>query len=97
MVKHFTIGKTNISLVLRHRWEKKLLSEFRLRSTFPKWELGLWFKKTLIVGSRNFSDPSKWKENHVNSYMLGIEFLLGRAWIEWDRGGMHLDLDDGTY
>lgn len=91
MLKHFTIRKTNITLVFRHRWENE---KQIWKKPFPKYELGLWFKKNIIVGSKNFSSPTEWSKNHVNSYMLGLEFLLGRAWIEWDKDGMHLDIDD---
>jgi hypothetical protein len=92
MVKHFTLGKTNITLVFRHRWDNPKQRSWN--RPFPKWELGVWFKKNIIVGSRNFSDSKQWKNNMVNSYMLGVEFLLGRVWIEVDRGGMHLDIED---
>lgn len=83
-----TIGKLNIHIGFRHRFEKKLR-----RGTFTKWEFGLWFRKTKIVGSFRFEDPKEWKNNLVNSYSFGFELLLCRLWISWDIGGEHFDID----
>ena len=90
MIKHIKIGKCNITLVLRHRFEKKR----RFDRTFTKWEIGLWFKKDKMVGVNSFDKPENWKNNHVNSYMLGVNLLLFKAWINWDFNGMHLEIDN---
>ena len=90
MIKNFKIGRCNISLVLRHRFEKQK----RFDRTFTRWEVGLWYKKNKIVGRNNFNKPNEWGNNLVNSYMLGVELLLFRAWINWDFNGMHLEIDD---
>ena len=90
MIKNIKIGKCNISLVLRHRFEKRK----RFDRTFTRWEVGLWFKRNKIVGRNNFNTPKEWSSNFVNSYKLGVEMLLFKAWIYWDFNGMHLEIDD---
>jgi hypothetical protein len=89
MIKYIKIGKLNVSLVLRHRLEKQK----RFSRTFTKWQVSFWFNKSRIVGVSNFGNPNEWKNNTVNSYMVGFELLLFKAWINWDFGGMHLDID----
>ena len=88
MVKHINIKKCHITLALRHRFEKQK----HLDRTFNRWELGIWFKKDKIVGTNNFKTPEKWGASLVNSYMLGIEVLFFRTWINIDFGGMHLGI-----
>lgn len=90
MIKRIKIGRLNICLVLRHRFEKQR----RFSRTFTRWEIGVWCKKDRMVGVSRFSDPTEWKNNLVNSYMLGIELLLFRAWINWDFGGAHIEIDN---
>ncbi len=90
MIKKINIGTCNISLVLRHRFEKQKGFD----RTFDRWEVGLWFKKNKMVGRNNFSKPNEWENNLVNSYMLGVELILFRVWINWDFNGMHLEIND---
>jgi hypothetical protein len=90
MIRHIKIKRCNIALVLRHRFEKQK----RFDRTFTRWEIGFWFRKNKIVGINNFSKPSEWNSNLVNSYMIGVELLLFRSWITIDFNGMHLDIDD---
>lgn len=80
------IGRCNISLVLRHRFEKE--KQFDL--TFTKWEIGVWFKRNKIVGRNNFGNPEEWRNNLVNSYMIGAEMLLFKVWVKWNFNGMIL-------
>lgn len=82
-----TIGKLNIHIVLRHRFEK----DSRKYRSFTKWELAIWFRKNKMVASFKFEDPKEWKNNLVNSYSLGVELLLCRIWISWDIGGKHIN------
>ena len=93
MVKKITLGTCHLTLVFRHRWEKEKYS-YR---TFRRWELGLWFKKTKMVGIHNVQHPATWSQHLVNSYMLGVEFLIGRAWVSWDWGGMHFEVKPRDY
>lgn len=90
MISKIKIGRCNINLVFRHRFEKQT----RIDRTFIRWEIGVWFKKDKIVGRNNFSKPNEWNNNLVNSYMLGIELLFFKTWISWDFNGMHFEIND---
>lgn len=89
MTKNFKVKKCNLCFVLRHRFEKI----DGINRTFMRWQICLWFNKSKIVGSNNFSDHREWRNNHVNSYMLGIELLFFKTWFTIDFGGMHLSID----
>lgn len=84
MIKKFKIKQLNVTLVLRHRFER--LTPFD--PIFKRWELGIWFRKSRIVSRKEFTKPNKWGDNLVGSYMVGIEFMIGRAWIEFNKNGM---------
>jgi hypothetical protein len=88
MIATIKIGRLKINLVLRHRFETRN----RLDMTFRRWELGLWFRKNLVVGSHEFKNPSRWSNNLVGSYMFGVELLICKAWLEVNYGAMTFDL-----
>jgi hypothetical protein len=98
-IKQINIGKLNITLVFRHRFEKpdEVIGKFRYNHEFREWELGLWFRKAKMVAKKEFRDPNKWKNYLVNSYMIGINLLLCKAWVDWNIGGMEIDINDETY
>lgn len=93
----FKIGQTTFTFVFRHRFEPAndydYIGKFKYHSEFRDWELGMWFRKTKMVGKKNFKHPNEWKHNLVDSRMLGINLLICKAWVEWNRGGMHIDVD----
>lgn len=95
-VGHLRIFGYNFTFVLRHRYEKKkdekdvwdTLMEWR------EWELGFWFRRFRVVGSKNFHNPNKWKNNLVYEYMFGVNFLWGKAWFTVQRGAMVINIDN---
>lgn len=91
MVKKITIKKLNITLVLRHRFEKDK-SPIKSLSFFNKWRLGFWCKKQKIMASAKSQTNSK-KFLWVNDYMFGIDLLIASAWVSVDLGGLHFDYD----
>jgi hypothetical protein len=95
MQKRFKIGKCNILLVFRHRLEKGERKKKRWDSVFKgEWRLGIWLKRNKMVGMKDFTNPKKWGDNLVNSYMLGIDLLIIKAWVSWDINGMHLEMGE---
>lgn len=94
-ITRFYIRKTRIVLVGKYRYSKKrkedLFADF---TTWNKWSLGFWFKKNRMVGSKNFKKPKEWGNNLVNDYMLGIDLLIFQGWINWNTGGMHLEIKE---
>jgi hypothetical protein len=92
-IKRYNIGKTRITLVWKYRYSKdrELLERF---TDFRDWRIAIWFKKNKMVGKNNFSKPNEWKNNLVNDYMLGFDLLIFRGWINWNVGGMHLEIKE---
>lgn len=86
------MGKINFTFVFRHRFERHDISAHQFRSdmVWRNWELGLWYKRSKMVGQKNFNHPSKWKNNLVRSYMIGINLLICKAWVEFNKGGMQI-------
>lgn len=85
MVKHIKIGKLSIVAVFRYRWGKdeQKIDKFLM---WREWRLGVWFKKTKSVGEKDFSDPSKWKNNLRGSYYFGADLLVIKAWLKISYG-----------
>jgi len=54
-----------------------------------EWELGFWYKRYQVVGSRNFN-KLEWDENLVYEHMLGINLLWCKAWVTVQKGAMVL-------
>lgn len=90
MIKKLNFKRYNISFIFRHRFER--LSRLDKLSLFTKWNIGVWFKKTKIVGTKNFNKPNEWNKHLVNDYLIGIEILFFKAWIEFNRGGMDVEI-----
>jgi len=94
-IKRFKIGRTKIVLVGKYRYGKKEKQDHLSKFTeWSKWNLGIWFRRNKIVGAKNFKDPNKWGQNLVNDYMLGIDLLIVKGWINWNRGGMSLKVEN---
>ena len=92
MVKRFEIKGLNLTFVFRHRFEKhkEAYEKYGHSSMFRKYELGIWFRPVKIVGRKEFKTPNKWKNNLVGSYMLGVDLILCKCWVEVNYGGMVL-------
>jgi hypothetical protein len=87
MIKRTKIKGLNIKFVLRHQWEKV---KFPYNRIFRRKEIGVWYEKNYIVGSKNFHDVSQWENNLVPMYMVGIQFIFFKAWITIDYKGKSL-------
>ncbi len=84
MIGKLKIGKIKFTFVFRHKWDIKYNSEFR------DYRIGLWFKRTRIVGSKNFNKPKEWGNNLVNDYMIGLNLIICKMWVSFNQGGMSL-------
>jgi hypothetical protein len=93
IVKNIHVGKTRFTFVGKYRYSKiqKRADNFM---DFRDWRIGIWFKKNKIVGRNNFSDPKNWKDNFVDNYTVGFDLLIFRWWVTWDKGGMHLGINE---
>jgi hypothetical protein len=85
VIGRLKIKKLNVVFVFRHRWEST-----EDPFMFKCWELGFWFKPSRMLGVKGFTKP---KHHLVNMYMLGINLLVCKAWVEWDINGLHFGED----
>lgn len=85
MIRSIKIGKTKFTFVFRHKWDKNTLDEIKYNTEY---RLGLWFKKYKIVGAKNFNKPKEWGKNLVNDYMIGIDLIVCKLWVSFNRGGL---------
>lgn len=86
MISKLKIGGINLIFVFRHKWDDK--SRNRFNSEFRTYDLGIFFRKARVVGSKNFENPNEWNKNIVNDYMVGINLLVCKMWINFNMGGM---------
>lgn len=86
MIKRLNIKTLKITFVLRYRWEKKK-SIYTEMTIWREWELGMWFKKQKIVSCKDYKHPTRWNSNLVNSYMIGINLLWIKLWVEFNNNG----------
>lgn len=94
-VKEVKIFGYDFEFVFRHRYEKdeddNLIDSFTL---WNEWQLGFFFKRDKVVGKRNFGKPKDWNNNLVNSYLLGIDLLICKAWFTISKGTMKINIDE---
>jgi len=91
MVRKLKIGDLRITFVLRHRWEKdKSITNYEVFNMRKEFELGIWFKKNRAIGlvvkdkdHKSKIDKTFSKSNLVNSYMLGLNLIVCKCWINW--------------
>ena len=84
MVGKFNIGKFRISLTFRHKWEKLSLEhKIMLRG----YKLGLWFKKSKILGRSKVKSVSEWVKTLYNLYTFGLDLIVINFWIDIDCAG----------
>ena len=73
--KHIKIKKFNIIFVFHYKYGKKV-DKLTYISMWRKWELGLFYKRGLMVSNKDFNKSRKWSNNLVYSYMIGVNLLL---------------------
>ena len=92
-VKSIKIGKTNLTFVFRHKFEKNLTSLDIIQHGRNEYKIGLWYKNYKIVGKKSFKNPKKWSENLVTEHMIGCDLILCKFWVTVDNNGMKLEID----
>ena len=80
-IMKINLGHLKISGVFRHRWdnpEHRLVSnsEWRMK------QLGIFFKKTLCVGTSKKGKEMFKEDNLSPSYMFGINLIWVKMWVE---------------
>ena len=45
-----------------------------------------------MVGSKNFNKPKEWCNNLVNDYMIGVNLIICKTWVSFNKGGKSLNV-----
>ena len=88
MIGKLKIGKIKFTFVYRHKWDDK--DEYRYLSEFRDYRIGFWFKRSKLVGTKNFNKPNEWNNNLVDDYRIGVDLIICKAWVCFNRDGMYL-------
>lgn len=88
-IGHIKIGGFKFTFVFRHKFEKNLKTFDRL-ILWRDFKLGLWYKRSRLVGEKNSNKPCEWKNNLVNEHMVGINLIICKAWFTVSKGGLSL-------
>ena len=91
MIAKLKMGRLNLHLVLRHRWEA---GDFMSRLDFKTQRLGLWWRRDLVVGVRKRGRAAFDQDNLVPSYQFGLDLIVCRVWMGWDLGARHFNLEE---
>ena len=83
----------DFTFVWKYRYSKNK-DDWEKHIQWREWKLGFFFKKDKYVGKKNFGNHKKWKDNYVTGYMLGIELLIFKGWMEFSKGIMIMEIKD---
>ncbi len=89
MTKELNIGKLNIILVFKHKWEKE---QQRIYSEFNTKQLGLFWRKDMVVGRRKKGKAMFDSDNLVPSYMFGINLIVCKFWLNLDINSLNIKI-----
>jgi len=95
IVKRLKLGHLAITLVVRHRWEKgedRLLDEITL--WHRRYQLGVWFKKELAVGTRKKGLALFSNSNLSPSWYIGFELIWVKLWFNFSWRVLTFKIDD---
>lgn len=96
MIEKFKLGNLNIKFVVRHYWDSKRKDKMQRLTdfTFKFFRIGFFFKKSKLVGRKDYKNPNKWHENLVNSYMVGLNLIILSIWVEFNLGALTISLKE---
>jgi hypothetical protein len=89
MTKELNIGKLNIILVFKHKWEKE---QQRIYSEFNTKQLGLFWRKDMVVGRRKKGKAMFDSDNLVPSYLFGINLIVCKFWLNLDINSLNIKI-----
>ena len=94
MISKINILGYRIEFVLRHRFEKNL--DFTDKYLYWKdYKLGVWFKRYKTVSKPKNGPAVIGKDGTLsNNYMLGIDFIFCKFWIDICYRPLILNLDE---
>jgi hypothetical protein len=85
----FKIGSMRVNWTFRHIWEEnRSFSNYEVFQMRKRPELGIWYQKSKVVGPVKKGNTQEEtikktfkKDNHVNSYMIGLKLIVCQTWI----------------
>jgi hypothetical protein len=89
MTKDFNIGKLNLLFVFKHKWEKE---QQRIYSEFNTKQLGLFWRKDMVVGRRKKGKAMFDSDNLVPSYMFGVNLIVCKFWLNLDINSLNIKI-----
>jgi len=89
MTKDFNIGKLNLLFVFKHKWEKE---QQRIYSEFNTKQLGLFWRKDMVVGRRKKGKAMFDSDNLVPSYLFGINLIVCKFWLNLDINSLNIKI-----
>jgi hypothetical protein len=89
MTKELNIGKLNIIFVFKHKWEKE---QQRIYSEFNTKQLGLFWRKDMVVGRRKKGKAMFDSDNLVPSYLFGINLIVCKFWLNLDINSLNIKI-----
>jgi hypothetical protein len=89
MTKELNIGKLNILFVFKHRWQKE---QQRIYSEFNTKQLGLFWRKDMVVGRRKKGKAMFDSDNLVPSYLFGINLIVCKFWLNLDINSLNIKI-----
>jgi hypothetical protein len=89
MTKELNIGKLNLIFVFKHKWEKE---QQRIYSEFNTKQLGLFWRKDMVVGRRKKGKAMFDSDNLVPSYLFGINLVVCKFWLNLDINSLNIKI-----
>ena len=89
MTKELNIGKLNIIFVFKHKWEKE---QQRIYSEFNTKQLGLFWRKDMVVGRRKKGKAMFDSDNLVPSSLFGINLIVCKFWLNLDINSLNIKI-----
>jgi hypothetical protein len=89
MTKELNISKLNIIFVFKHKWEKE---QQRIYSEFNTKQLGLFWRKDMVVGRRKKGKAMFDSDNLVPSYLFGINLIVCKFWLNLDINSLNIKI-----
>ena len=89
--------KLDISFHFRHYWDTPSKDRWK-DATFRRFALGVWFKreKNTFTDIEHF-ELTEWAINMVNSWTIGVDCLVFKAWLTWNATGSKLPPSPTSY
>lgn len=100
IIKSLKLGHFQTTMVIRHKWESYKNSEYSTKlmddSTLwhSRYELGIWFRKDMAVGTRVKGKAMFSKSNLSPSWYIGFNLIWIKVWFNFNWKVLTFKIDD---